>query len=574
MAAGLPHQGSLSRDSALHLYYLATAAQAAGRLTVGSERGSHALTFKKGVVEHAASTHPQDDLGPFLVKRGVVGEAQLAQAREARAKFGGDLVSALIGLRLIDPAATFQVLQEHGAGLVWRALATEAGTWRWEPGVAPPPSSFPLGSRWGMLCDAVRRLDAPGVQKRLGPRAGRAASRVGGRIEITDLKLNSHEVRVCGLFDGVRSVEEIAAAQPAEADLVRRMALLLAESELLAFGADRRGGAAAGAGPAQGPPPAGTASGPPARPPSANAAAPARPPAAARPSAAAPPPPPAPGGPSAGKPAAPPAPPPPPPARAPATPAPARAAPVARPALTPVPEALAAAPAAAPPATTPEELRALYQKMKKAADHFEVLGLKRGAAPAQIKAVYFQLAKTYHPDAAPPGEPPETNQLRVDIFARVGEAWAVLGDDQKRALYLEELRIGAAQVDVMSILQAENLFQAATVMVKTRRYEEALQKLEEAVKLNADEPEFGVWRAWLQFLLAPQERKRSQHASSAQVIEAALRRNPRCMPAYLFLGQMAKLMGDPTGAERAWKRGLAVDERNTDLQRELRYVKK
>jgi hypothetical protein len=576
MAAGLAHEGSLAKDSPLHLYYLATAAQAAGRLTVGSERGSHALTFKKGVVEHAASTYPQDDLGQFLVKKGVVGDAQLAQAREARGKFGGDLVSALVGLRLIDPAATFQVLQEHGAGLVWRALTTDAGTWRWEPGAAPPPSSFPLGSRWGMFCDAVRRLDAAGVLKRLGPRAGRAATRVGGRIEITDLKVTSQEVRVCALFDGVRSVEEIAAAHPAEADLVRRMALLLAESELLAFGADRRG-AAARAPPSKKP---GAAVAP-----AAASQPPAKPPPAA-PSAAPPTQPPAPAGTAPGKPAAsPPAKPPPPPAKTPGTPGPPAGparppaagpiTPAPRPALSPVPgPALTPVPVAPPPATTPEQLGALYEKMKQAADHFEVLGLELGAAAPQIKAAYFQAAKAYHPDAAPPDDPPDMKQLRVDIFARVSEAWAVLGDDLKRAQYLEELKTGAAQVDVMAILQAENLFQVATVLVKTRRYQEALQKLEEAVKLNADEPEFAVWRAWVQFLLAPQERKKSQQAASAQVIEAALKKNPRCMPAHLFLGQMAKLMGDAAAAVRAWKRGLAVDQRNVDLQRELRYLKK
>ncbi|HYQ82323.1 MAG TPA: DnaJ domain-containing protein, partial [Anaeromyxobacteraceae bacterium] len=251
------------------------------------------------------------------------------------------------------------------------------------------------------------------------------------------------------------------------------------------------------------------------------------------------------------------------------TPAPARPTPApARPPPTP-------APAPPPPAAaTQEQLEAAYQKMKQAADHFEVLGLEQGATAAHIKAAYFQLAKAYHPDTAPPDEPQEMRKLRADVFTRVSEAWAVLGNDEERARYLEELKTGAAQVDVMGILQAENLFQMATVLVKTRKYEEALQKLDEAVKLNADEPEFGVWRSWLQFLVAPQERRKAQQAAASQVIEAALRKNPRCMPAYLFLGQMAKLMGDAAAAERAWKRGLAVDERNVDLQRELRYLRK
>ncbi len=552
MAAGVPHEGQLAADSPLRLYYLATAAQAAGRLTVGSERAGYALTFKKGVVHHAASTDPSDDLGQFLVKKGVVAEPQLATARAEQGKFGGDLVSALIGARLIDPAATFQVLQEHGVGLVWRALAADAGTWRWEPGVAPPPSSFALGSRWGMLCDAVRRLDAPGVLRRLGPRAGRAATRVGGPIDIADLKLTSQEVRVCGLFGGGRSVEEIATAQPAEADLVQRMALLLAETELLAFGAERPSPARPSAAPAA----EKSVAGPSAPAPRAPTPAPvpsAAAPAAARPGAT----------PAAARPAAP-------------TPAGARPAPASRPKATPAPTTPSpgAARPTPPPATTPEQLEALLEKMKKAPDHFEVLGLTRGAASAQIKSAYFQLAKAYHPDTAGPDDPPEVKKLRADVFARVSEAWAALGDDQKRARYLEELKTGATQVDVMSILQAENLFQMATVLVKTRQYGEALQKLDEAVKLNDAETEFAVWRAWVQFLLAPQDRKKSQQAASAQAVEAALRRNDRCLAGYLFLGQMAKLVGDAAGAERAWKRGLAVDGKNVDLQRELRYLKR
>jgi DnaJ-domain-containing protein 1 len=529
IAAGIPAEGPLARESALHLYYLGVAAQATGRLALGGEKGSYALTFKKGVVEHAASTYSQDDLGQFLVRRGALDAGKLARAEEARASHGGDLVGALVALRLFDPAAQFQILQEHGAGLVWRALSVDAGTWRWEPGVAPPPSSFPLGSRWGMLCDAVRRLDAPGVRKRLGARAGFPAVRTGGRVALADLKLTSQESRAAGLFDGFRSPEEIAAAQPAEADLVFRLALLLGETELLGF-AERT---------------------------------PAPPAAAAPPRPAAPPP--APKAPPAlgAKPAAAPA--------APARPPGASSPPSARP---PAPAKPAAPPAAPAPAVTLASLRAASDRMKDA-DHFEVLGVRREATLAQIKASYFQLAKAYHPDSAQPDDAPEAKQLRADVFARIGEAWGVLGDDSKRAKYLEELASGgAADVDVMAILQAEQIFQLAAVLVKSRKYEEALKKLDECIQLNAEEPEFGIWKAWVEFLIAPADRKRAKAAESAAAIEAGLKKNPRCTPGYLFLGQMAKLVGDVAGAERHLKRGLAVDEKNVELQRELKYLKK
>ncbi len=100
----------------------------------------------------------------------------------------------------------------------------------------------------------------------------------------------------------------------------------------------------------------------------------------------------------------------------------------------------------------------------------------------------------------------------------------------------------------MRILHAETVFQEATVLVKARRYDDALAKLAEAIQLNAEEAEFGIWKAWCEYLVA--DDKKRQHGTSAAAIEAALKKNPRCVPGYLFLGQMAKLGGDLTLAEK------------------------
>ncbi len=537
VAAGLPWEGPLSRESAPRLYYLAAAAQAAGRLTLAGEKGAYVLTFKKGTPEHAHSTYPEDELGPFLVQRGMLRPEQAAEAEAVKAGFGGELVGALLGLRLVSSADIFRALQEYGIALVWRALAAESRTGLWEPGVAPPSPSFPLGAPWALLCDAVRRIDVARVRLRLGPNLARSAVRVGGRISVEDLRLTPQEARIYGLFDGVRSVEEIAASRPNEVEVVIRLALLLADTELLSFGAERRLEAPEPpAAPAQlnrpraDPLPAKRVEGEGASRtpfPAANSrAAPPRPAvAAARPPSAAPPP----------------------PARQAAPPVPQQAAP---------------------------DLRAASVRLENA-DHFQVLGVKRDASAAQIKTAYFQLAKLYHPDAAPQSDPPEVRKLRADLFAKVGEAWGVLGDDSKRAEYLEKLESGGVgEVDVSAIFQAEQLFEMATALVKGRKYEDAAKKLDEAIQLNANEPEFGIWKAWVAFLLAPEDRKGAQQRTSASVIEAALRLNQRCMPGHLFLGQMAKLAGDSAAAEKHFKRGLALDSENVELQRELKYLKR
>jgi curved DNA-binding protein CbpA len=226
----------------------------------------------------------------------------------------------------------------------------------------------------------------------------------------------------------------------------------------------------------------------------------------------------------------------------------------------------------APPSLDRASLDALVARLKEA-DHFEVLGLKRDAAGAAVKIAYFQLAKTYHPDAVPTDAPADVRKLCADVFGKVSEAWSVLGEDASRAAYLEALNSGGtAQVDVAAIFEAENTFQAGTMLVKARKYAEALQKFDEAMKLNADEAEFAMWRAWCDFLLATDKRKKAPQSSAA--IEAALKRNARCVQGYLFLGQMAKVVGDLGVAERQLKRGLQVAPDHPDLLRELKYLRK
>jgi curved DNA-binding protein CbpA len=370
---------------------------------------------------------------------------------------------------------------------------------------------------------------------------------------LEDLRLTPQETRAAGLFDGSRSPAEIAAAAPAEAIVVLRLAVLLGEVELLAFGASRKGA-------------------PPAHPTPAEAKAaipPAAPQPAPAPTSAAPQPAPAPTSATPSKPAAGSAPPVRPGAPPKAGPGPSArsAAPPAKPAAAPP-----APKAAAPPPLDDAALRALYARLKDA-DHFTVLGVKQDAPASQIKIAYFQLAKAYHPDAVPATASAETLSLCGDVFAKVSEAWAVLGEDAPRAAYLEKLRSGGtAEVDVMAILQAENVFQDGTLLVKARRYDEALRKFEEAMKLNPDEAEFGMWKAWCEFVLADDKRRKLGACSS--IVEEGLKKNPRCAQGYLFLGQMAKLAGDLALAEKQLRRGLHVAPEHAEMQRELKYLRK
>jgi hypothetical protein len=548
ITAGLPLAATLELASTLRLFGLAAGSQATGELTVATEGRAviYTLFFRRGTVEHAGSTDPADDLGRFLLRKGVLEPETLVAVEAASQAAGGDFVGALISTGVVNPADVAGHLLERGAGVVTRSLACESGTFSWEPGVLPPKSSFPLGSPFAALCSAVRTLDVSAVQRRLGARAQGSASRIVGRVKLEDLRLTPQEARAVQLFDGWKSPAEIAAGQPGDAGVVLRLALLLGEVDLLAFGPPRQ--------PASATPPAPAAQTPVARPPPASAPAPtpARPP-EPRPST-----------------------PPPTPVARPAPAAPPRAnppAPSPRPAPAPArPPAAAPRAAAAAPSIDEASLRALVEKQK-GADHFQILGVKRDSPAAAAKMAYFQLARVYHPDAVPADAAPEVKQICADLFARISEAWAVLGDDAARAKYVQELQSGGvADVDVMRILHAETVFGDAVALVKARRYEEALAHLNEAIQLNTDEAEFGIWKAWCEFLISAD--KKRQHGTSAAEIEAALRKNAKCVPGYLFLGQMAKVMGDPNLAEKHLRRGLSVAPDHPELVRELKYLRR
>jgi len=61
-------------------------------------------------------------------------------------------------------------------------------------------------------------------------------------------------------------------------------------------------------------------------------------------------------------------------------------------------------------------------------DYYEVLGLKRDATEAEIKAAYRKLAHKYHPDVS---KEPDAEKK----FKQVAEAYQTLKDPQKRAAY-------------------------------------------------------------------------------------------------------------------------------------------
>ncbi len=67
--------------------------------------------------------------------------------------------------------------------------------------------------------------------------------------------------------------------------------------------------------------------------------------------------------------------------------------------------------------------------MAQTIDYYKVLGVPRNASAEEIRKAYKKLARKYHPDARPNDKDAE------EKFKQIQEAYAVLGDPEKREMY-------------------------------------------------------------------------------------------------------------------------------------------
>lgn len=64
-------------------------------------------------------------------------------------------------------------------------------------------------------------------------------------------------------------------------------------------------------------------------------------------------------------------------------------------------------------------------------DYYDILGIKKDASESEIKKEYYKLARKFHPDKAPPDKKEEYTKK----FQKIGEAYEVLSDQEKRQIY-------------------------------------------------------------------------------------------------------------------------------------------
>ena len=213
------------------------------------------------------------------------------------------------------------------------------------------------------------------------------------------------------------------------------------------------------------------------------------------------------------------------------------------------------------------------------ADYFTILGIPRESGAAAIRTAYFQLAKMYHPDRLSIVKL-ETLRPQVEkIFARLSDAYAVLNDDKKRAEYLQLLDSGKhgsmrgnedEVARATKILTAEEHFRKGEMAHRRGLYSLAEKEFKTALELNPEEGEHHAMAAWAAWCNA--DDKQAILADVKKGLNKAIELNPKCVPAFFYLGQLYKHVGDEVRANAAFQRVLNLAEGHVEALREVRLI--
>lgn len=257
-------------------------------------------------------------------------------------------------------------------------------------------------------------------------------------------------------------------------------------------------------------------------------------------------------------------------------PAPAPAAPPKPPAAPAAPELatrqvpiiklpLPAAPAAAPQRASEQrrnELMQIYLAHRRL-DPFDLLGLPEDAAPPLVDARFFEFAERAAPWTF---AGTDLEEKARELFSTGARAYAQLVDPESRGTLLfrrrtlREERERRPDPDRFKIktdlLDPEAQFRKALAQLEAGRSKEAIQLLEFAADCD---PGNGLYRAELAYArFSASPAAPSVVRRAALDLKEALRVDPRCGLAALYLGEVAGALGELDEAEAALRQAIRL----------------
>ena len=222
-----------------------------------------------------------------------------------------------------------------------------------------------------------------------------------------------------------------------------------------------------------------------------------------------------------------------------------------------------------------------FARIARAANYYDLLGLGQQANAGEIKNAYHSLARRYHPDRFHQADAQLRNQIE-SAFARVAQAYEVLGDQSTRATYDAKFGTSAspdagakpttsehssASSKTPTGSRAESSFQQGVAAAKQRQPQQAVRFFAEAASL---EPRCARYRA--EYGRALIEDPRTRRLAEIE-LKAAIALEPDNTSYRVALAELYKALGLRRRAEGELQRALTADPKNTAARTLLASLK-
>jgi tetratricopeptide (TPR) repeat protein len=220
------------------------------------------------------------------------------------------------------------------------------------------------------------------------------------------------------------------------------------------------------------------------------------------------------------------------------------------------------------------------QLLDHGADHFKLLGVAEDVSSDALRRAYFALARQLHPDRLTALGISDDGKHAQRLFAQINSGFAILSDQVRRAHYVDVLRRGGEAVVraeqaraenlARRILEAEEAFRRGELALKRDQPQAAVAELELAVQRNPDEADYHALLAWAQFCAAPD--KMAIASTTRMLLDKAIQRSPRAVPARFYLGRVERMLGRDQEALRHFGEVLAAVPDHAEAASELRVI--
>ncbi|HET6980405.1 MAG TPA: DUF4388 domain-containing protein [Pyrinomonadaceae bacterium] len=266
----------------------------------------------------------------------------------------------------------------------------------------------------------------------------------------------------------------------------------------------------------------------------------------------------------------------------------------AQPAPPPVPEeAKPTTPPAREPEQTreadPQEIESFLARVQNASTHYDVMDVGREASPSELKTVYYQLARRYHPDRFRKAEAALLSRIE-SAFARITQAYDTLRDDRLRSGYNAKLEArkkaeqlaDAAPKPVVPVTEAEPVAEkvAEPVIPAAERAEIQFKEGLAALELGQRKVALGLfasaasampkearYHAFYGQMLAGNEQTR--RAAETELL-AAIKLDPTNANYRVTLAELYRDLGLKLRAKGEAERAVATDPNNRKARELLR----